>query len=581
VPAANYNGAVPQVTYSVTDGEDTVESTLDLTVDPVNDAPEVTTDSVVISEEGLLALGANQDDDGDADTTNLASANGQVTATDADGDSLTFTLDTPPALTSGGVAVEWTGTGTNTLTGSVGGATIIVITIGSTGAWSATLEGPIDHPDTSVEDDLTFNVGVTVSDGTVDVPATISVTVEDDAPVLDGFSSFSGVNAIPNVIGTYAGTYEGGFGADGVGSIQLLGTPTIEGLSFTSSVDPVTGVLTITATTVSTGNDYFQVVVNTDGTYQVALLGERPTTETTIAFSGVQGSAAVTSLTIGDVTFTSTTNIKPTSSGFGVNSNGNFDAGENFTMTVNGQLVDSVSIDVKHQGSGTITYNWITDTGETGALGITANGTYVFNPNESFSSITFTATATGSASSKIDGMSYSQEVLPETQSISFDVALEDGDLDQDDATLTFELSGSSQYTGTAGDDAITGGSGDDILVGGAGSDILTGGDGADIFVWNSGDTGVDTITDFDTAEGDVLDLADILDSETDTAVSLDGYLSFSSDGTDTTVSVSETSGGAVNQTIILQGVDLTNGGALNDQQIIQNLLNGGNLNVDS
>jgi Ca2+-binding RTX toxin-like protein len=349
-------------------------------------------------------------------------------------------------------------------------------------------------------------------------------------------------------------------------------------------VDPVTGVLTITATTVSTGDDYFQVVVNTDGTYQVELLGERPTTETTVAFGSVQGGKAVKVLTIGDVTFTSgsrTGDIKPSSNGFGVDGNNNFDDGEVFTMMVTGQLVDSVSITHNHQGSGTMTYSWVTNTGEEGSTVVTADGEIEFNPNESFSSITFSASTTGSASAKIDGVSYTQEVLPDTQSISFDIALVDGDLDQDDATLTFELSGSSQYTGTAGDDSITGGTGDDILVGGAGSDILTGGDGADIFVWNSGDTGVDTITDFNAAEGDVLDLADILDSETDTAASLDGYLSFSSDGTDTTVSVSETSGGAVNQTIILQGVDLTNGGALNDQQIIQNLLDGGNVNVDS
>ena len=57
---------------------------------------------------------------------------------------------------------------------------------------------------------------------------------------------------------------------------------------------------------------------------------------------------------------------------------------------------------------------------------------------------------------------------------------------------------------------------DDTLIGGAGNDILTGGDGADLFVWNADDVGtaatpaVDTVTDFDASEGDVLDLADLL-----------------------------------------------------------------------
>ena len=573
VPAANYNGSVPQVTYSVTDGEDTVQSTLDLTVDPINDLPEVTTDSVVISEEGLFALGANQDDEGDLDTTNDASANGQITATDADGDSLTFTLNTPPALTSGGVAVDWSGTGTNTLTGSVGGTTIIIITIGSDGAWSATLEGPIDHPDTLVEDDLTFDVGVTVSDGTANVPASISVTVEDDAPVLEGFSSFIGINAIPNVLGTYSGTYEGGFGADGVGSIELLGTPTIEGLSFASSVDPVTGVLTITATTVSTGNDYFQVVVNTDGTYQVELLGERPTTETTVAFGSVQGGQAVQVLTIGDVTFVSGSpggTIKPSSNGFGVDGNNNFDGGESFTMTVVGQLVDSVSITHNHQGSGTMTYSWVTDTGEEGFTAVNSDGDIIFNPNESFSSITFTASATGSASAKIDGVSYTQEVLPDTQSINFDIALEDGDGDQDEATLSFELSGSSQYTGTSGDDSITGGSGDDILIGGLGNDILTGGDGADVFEFSNaaGDNETDIITDFEVGT-DSLSFTDVINVEGDLTDAIKGV---SDDGTDITITLTNDS------TVTLNGIGT---GGVNDVTALESLIGGDKINVDA
>ncbi|MCB1591325.1 MAG: VWA domain-containing protein [Alphaproteobacteria bacterium] len=64
--------------------------------------------------------------------------------------------------------------------------------------------------------------------------------------------------------------------------------------------------------------------------------------------------------------------------------------------------------------------------------------------------------------------------------------------------------------GGAGNDLIFGQEGDDVLTGGMGDDVLSGGSGADTFVFNSVDEGVDQITDFDTTEGDVIDLTAIL-----------------------------------------------------------------------
>ena len=45
IPEPNYNGPVPQVTYTVTDGSSTDTSTLDITVNPVNDNPVLTVDT--------------------------------------------------------------------------------------------------------------------------------------------------------------------------------------------------------------------------------------------------------------------------------------------------------------------------------------------------------------------------------------------------------------------------------------------------------------------------------------------------------------------------------------------------------
>ncbi|TEY70211.1 hypothetical protein CIG16_22170, partial [Aeromonas veronii] len=50
-PAANYNGAVPVVTYVLTDGSSTNESTLSISVTPVNDDFTDNDEQVTISED--------------------------------------------------------------------------------------------------------------------------------------------------------------------------------------------------------------------------------------------------------------------------------------------------------------------------------------------------------------------------------------------------------------------------------------------------------------------------------------------------------------------------------------------------
>jgi Ca2+-binding RTX toxin-like protein len=68
---------------------------------------------------------------------------------------------------------------------------------------------------------------------------------------------------------------------------------------------------------------------------------------------------------------------------------------------------------------------------------------------------------------------------------------------------------------------ITGNQGNNILSGGLGDDILSGGLGADTFVWDKPDipvagVAVDIITDFDAADGDIIDLADLLSDSSHT-----------------------------------------------------------------
>jgi Ca2+-binding RTX toxin-like protein len=61
--------------------------------------------------------------------------------------------------------------------------------------------------------------------------------------------------------------------------------------------------------------------------------------------------------------------------------------------------------------------------------------------------------------------------------------------------------------GGTGNDILIGGDDDDILIGGDGNDFLTGGSGSDRFVYNNITDGIDTITDFTTADFDVIQIS--------------------------------------------------------------------------
>ncbi|WFO49998.1 retention module-containing protein [Aeromonas veronii] len=145
--------------------------------------------------------------------------------------------------------------------------------------------------------------------------------------------------------------------------------------------------------------------------------------------------------------------------------------------------------------------------------------------------------------------------------------------------------GNDVLYGQKGNDILIGGDGIDILIGGTGSDTLTGGVGKDTFKWMAGDVGgTDVIKDFTTGTGgDVLDISELLTGEHANSGSLDAYLNFSSDGPGTnkstlTIDLDGTNGGTTH-VIKFDSIDLTTLGN-SDLQIIQKLLDDGNLKVD-
>jgi Ca2+-binding RTX toxin-like protein len=162
--------------------------------------------------------------------------------------------------------------------------------------------------------------------------------------------------------------------------------------------------------------------------------------------------------------------------------------------------------------------------------------------------------------------------------------------------------GNDLLHGGAGNDTITGGDGADTLIGGAGSDVITGGLGADVFAFHLADPGTtsaraqDTIKDFSTTQGDVLDLRDLLQGETTVTTTLDNYLSFDTTSTSgtTIIKVSPSGGGfggglfnpsTETERIVLEGInlrtDLGLAGNSTDAQVIAKLLEKKALVVDN
>jgi Ca2+-binding RTX toxin-like protein len=79
----------------------------------------------------------------------------------------------------------------------------------------------------------------------------------------------------------------------------------------------------------------------------------------------------------------------------------------------------------------------------------------------------------------------------------------------------FGLGGDDTLDGGRGIDAISGGAGNDRIIGFDGHDVLTGEDGADTFAFGRDalkSANADTITDFDAADGDLIDLTDYFQS---------------------------------------------------------------------
>jgi VCBS repeat-containing protein len=175
-PAADYNGSDSFI-VSVGDGHTTVDTTVSLTINPVNDAPVVVTPAAVTTNE---------------DT----SVTGHVSATDVDGDALSY-------------SIKGAGAGHG------------IVTIDDHGNWSYTPSANYNGSDSFI---------VSVSDGHTIVDSAVSLTINpvNDAPhaVNDVATVGENDNALFNLTGNDTDVEDGspsltGFHVTGVDGISL------------------------------------------------------------------------------------------------------------------------------------------------------------------------------------------------------------------------------------------------------------------------------------------------------------------------------------------------------------------------
>ncbi|CAM5208028.1 hypothetical protein CDEF62S_02504 [Castellaniella defragrans] len=171
-PEADWNGTVPSVTYTLTDGQGGLATAqLNITVNPVNDAPVPVSDAAVVKESGV-AEGGNSPLAG----TSTATGNVLTNDTDIDGDALHVS-----AVSFG--ATAGTVDGLTALQGTYGS-----LVIAADGSYTYTLDNSLAATQALASGQKVTEVFTyTAFDGTAGVDQTLTVTVTgtNDAPVID------------------------------------------------------------------------------------------------------------------------------------------------------------------------------------------------------------------------------------------------------------------------------------------------------------------------------------------------------------------------------------------------------------
>ncbi|MEQ5768305.1 Ig-like domain-containing protein [Halomonas sp. H33-56] len=228
VPHPNFVGNA-NINYTATDGDGSaVNGSLSVQVNdggtgpttPETDGnPHTTPPKAVLDEDGLPGGIAGGINDVAGERTAAVGSLGYDFGSDGPG-SFSWHTAGLPVLTSGGSPVTWSLSGNGrSLVGfdNTGNRVISVqLTDVANGIYKVVLAKPLDHSNPSVESDINFSVGYTITDSVGDsASGTIGITVDDDTPVAnaDIATTDNHGSVTVDVLGNDQ------FGADGPGGI--------------------------------------------------------------------------------------------------------------------------------------------------------------------------------------------------------------------------------------------------------------------------------------------------------------------------------------------------------------------------
>ena len=546
-PNANFNGS-DTISYTISDGNGgTTSASVSVVVAPVNDAPIVVNATAGVAESGLPG-GLLDGGSVPAPT----SATGTMTLSDVDGSVASVAVTGPSGLTSNGVPIAWAGSfagGVYTLTGTAGGATVAVLTLGTSGAYSFDLARPLDHQ-AAGQDLLALGFVVTVTDnGGASSNGLLTVGIRDDGPVAQPADHIA-----VGVPGQASGDLVVGYGADG-GHVQSITVGTYT-LTYDPDADAVTGagaLGTIASWSFDPASD--QLVINTTagetiavdmmtGAYQYAALAtaasqaQAPVVNVNASASllGLVNADALDLIGIGTDQMLTAVDANNNISQVQIRAEALLGAGLSLGTNAGYHLAWSAAMAAEFGLTVVETNNIFAVTIGIPPLSISVN-------TQSFSALSITSTN----GQPIDNLRLNEflatvyvqqsgglnlaalNLLPTISITATDASgatATDSERDllgtslldpgNDPAGVTEGSAAPNTLTGTAederlygyagadnlsggggndllrgglGNDNLSGGAGNDIIVGGRGNDTLAGGTGRDRFIWEAGDQG--------------------------------------------------------------------------------------------
>jgi T1SS-143 domain-containing protein len=371
-------------------------------------------------------------------------------------------------LTSQGQSIDHASVSGNTVTAlSHDGRSVFSLTVNDDGSWTFALNDQIDHPlhddpqtathEAGFEDTLSINLGglINVVDGDGDaVPlssANFAITVRDDEPYFGAVSA----DTVTQLNTITTGTFDFHVGADEPGHFSLT-PPTIAGVDVSQQVGD-DGVVTLTGTFHDSGQTYYVLTVNPNGTYTFEI-ENLPTVPVPLDDVGLKtGFGPVPQKDFGPFTIVADAgqNINGSGQGIGIGGN-NSGNGDHMTIQFDNPMTVA-NLHFKQGGSTDVTVTWIATDSHTGHQ---ETGTFVIPKGEngdtgftvdilthiqgggndipSFDTLELTTSVDGAGKVKVQSLG-GTELVANDNIAPFDFTLTGTDFDGDAATTTIHI----------------------------------------------------------------------------------------------------------------------------------------------